>query len=160
MADETLWLVAGLGNPGSEYAETRHNIGFMVADELARRWKAERWRAKFGGELTQVVIQGHPVQLLKPMEYMNVSGQSVQRTAAFYKIEPAQIIAIHDELDPPFGVKRVKVGGGHGGHNGLRSISGVIGEGYLRVRCGVGKLVEGANKERDHRARARRLLQN
>ncbi len=142
-----VWLVAGLGNPGSEYADTRHNIGFLVADELARRWKAGSWKSKFGGELVQIDLAGQPVQLLKPMEYMNVSGQSVQRTAAFYKVELERIIVIHDELDLPFGVKRVKVGGGHGGHNGLRSISGALGEGYLRVRCGVGK-PEGANKER------------
>ncbi len=140
MAVDALWLVAGLGNPGSEYADTRHNIGFLVADELARRWKAGRWRSKFGGELTTANLPGAmTVHLLKPMEFMNVSGQSLQRTAAFYKIEPAQVIAIHDELDLPFGVKRVKVGGGHGGHNGLRSIHGTIGEGFIRVRCGVGK---------------------
>ncbi len=128
-------LVVGLGNPGREYEHTRHNIGFMVADELARRWKLAGWREKFGGELSQ---QGDLV-VLKPQEYMNVSGQAVQRTQAFYKIAPADTIVIHDEIDLPFGKLRVKGGGGHGGHNGLRSIISATGDAFIRVRCGVGK---------------------
>ncbi len=128
-----MWLVVGLGNPGREYAETRHNIGFMVMDELARRWELGGWRSKFGGE----IAQDKNVVALKPQEYMNVSGQAVQRTAQFYK--PDQIVVIHDEIDLPFGKLRVKVGGGHGGHNGLRSIIENVGAEFVRVRCGVGK---------------------
>lgn len=107
----------------------------MVADELARRWNAAGWREKFGGE----IAQAKDIVVLKPQEFMNVSGQAVQRTQAFYKVEPNQTIVVHDEIDLPFGKLRVKVGGGHGGHNGLRSIIGNIGDGFIRVRCGVGK---------------------
>src|SRR5262245_29419683 len=112
-----MWLIIGLGNPGDEYKDTRHNIGFMVADELNRRMGGLGWKAKFGGE----IAQRDDVVMLRPLEYMNVSGQATQRTAHFYKIEPAQMIVVHDEIDLPFGSVRVKVGGGHGGHNGLRS---------------------------------------
>ena len=130
------WLVVGLGNPGGEYEHTRHNLGFMVADELARRWKvADRWKAKFGGEVTQ----HSEVIIVKPQEYMNLSGPPTQRTAAFYKIEPKQIIVVHDEIDLPFGKLRVKQAGGHGGHNGLRSLIAQLGDQFLRVRCGLGK---------------------
>ena len=141
-----MWLVAGLGNPGPEYEHTRHNIGFMVADELHRRWRMSSWKSKFGGE----VSQQDQIVLLKPQEYMNVSGQAVQRTAAFYKIEAKDIIVIHDEIDLPFGKLRVKVAGGHGGHNGLRSIVSQIGESFLRVRCGVGKPEGGKEKVTGH----------
>jgi PTH1 family peptidyl-tRNA hydrolase len=115
----------------------------MVVDELSRRWGGLSFRSKFGGELAQ---QDQTV-VLKPMEFMNVSGQAVQRAAGFYKIGPEQTLVIHDEIDLDFGRLRVKVGGGHGGHNGLRSISECCGEGYLRVRCGVGKPQHGG-KER------------
>ena len=130
-----MWLVVGLGNPGREYEHTRHNVGFMVADELARRWNVGGWKLKFGGE----VAQSKETVILKPQEYMNVSGPPTQRTAAFYKIEPKQIIVVHDEIDLPFGKLRVKQAGGHGGHNGLRSIIGSLGDQFLRVRCGMGK---------------------
>jgi peptidyl-tRNA hydrolase, PTH1 family len=139
-------LVVGLGNPGSEYEHTRHNIGFMVVDELARRWKAAGWREKFGGE----IAQAKDIVVLKPQEYMNVSGQAVQRTQAFYKIEPKDTIVIHDEIDLPFGKLRVKVGGGHGGHNGLRSIIQMSGDAFLRVRCGVGKPNGGKDRVTGH----------
>jgi PTH1 family peptidyl-tRNA hydrolase len=141
-----VWLIAGLGNPGPEYEHTRHNIGFMVADELARRWSMNSWKSKFGGE----VGQKDQTVLVKPQEYMNVSGQAVQRTAAFYKIEAKQIIVVHDEIDLPFGKLRVKVGGGHGGHNGLRSIIQQMGDSFLRVRCGVGKPNGGKEKVTGH----------
>jgi PTH1 family peptidyl-tRNA hydrolase len=139
-----MWLVVGLGNPGREYAETRHNIGFMVMDELARRWAISGWRSKFGGE----VAQHKDVVALKPQEYMNLSGQAVQRTKGFYKVD--QVIVIHDEIDMPFGKLRVKVGGGHGGHNGLRSIVENIGAEFIRVRCGVGKPAQGKERVVGH----------
>jgi peptidyl-tRNA hydrolase, PTH1 family len=139
-----MWLVVGLGNPGREYADTRHNIGFMVIDELARRWKLSGWRSKFGGE----VAQEKDIVVLKPQEYMNLSGAAVQRTKAFYKAE--QIVVVHDEIDLPFGKLRVKVGGGHGGHNGLRSIIENIGGEFIRVRCGVGKPQQGKDRVVGH----------
>ncbi len=137
-----MWLVVGLGNPGREYAATRHNIGFMVLDELARRWSLENWRSKFGGELAQK----NEVVVLKPMEYMNLSGGAVQRAGQFYKIPPKETLIIHDEIDLDFGRLKVKVGGGHGGHNGLRSITENIGAEFVRVRCGVGKPIGGKEK--------------
>jgi PTH1 family peptidyl-tRNA hydrolase len=139
-----VWLLVGLGNPGREYADTRHNIGFMVADELARRWEMSGWRSKFGGE----VAQKNDIVALKPQEYMNLSGQAVQRTAQFYKTD--QIVVVHDEIDLPFGKLRVKVGGGHGGHNGVRSIIENNGAEFIRVRCGVGKPNEGKTKVTGH----------
>ncbi|HXU74241.1 MAG TPA: aminoacyl-tRNA hydrolase [Polyangia bacterium] len=142
----SMWLVVGLGNPGEEYERTRHNIGFMVADELARRWKAPGWREKFGGEIAQT----QDIVVLRPQEYMNVSGQAVQRTQAFYKIEPSHTIVVHDEIDLPFGKLRVKVGGGHGGHNGLRSIIQMSGDAFVRVRCGVGKPDGGKERVTGH----------
>jgi PTH1 family peptidyl-tRNA hydrolase len=133
-----LFLVVGLGNPGAEYADNRHNIGFMVVDELAQRWRIGGLKAKFGGEHGRGEAGGQQVVLLKPMQYMNLSGQPVRDTAAFYKIEPKNLIVIHDEIDLEFGRVKVKVGGGHGGHNGLRSIADHIGPTHVRVRCGVG----------------------
>ena len=133
-------LVVGLGNPGPKYARNRHNIGFMVVDELARRWRVDAFRAKFGGELAMGEGAGEKLVLLKPQEYMNVSGRSLQRTAAFYQAEPKEWIVIHDEIDLPLGTLRVKVGGGHAGHNGLRSIMQDTGTAeFTRVRCGVGR---------------------
>jgi PTH1 family peptidyl-tRNA hydrolase len=141
-----VWLIVGLGNPGREYEHTRHNIGFMVADELARRWTMPSWKSKFGGE----VAQKDQSVILKPQEYMNVSGPPTQKAAAFYKVEPQQIVVVHDELDLEFGTLRVKVGGGHGGHNGLRSLIEQIGADFLRVRCGVGKPSGGKDKVTGH----------
>jgi PTH1 family peptidyl-tRNA hydrolase len=134
-----MFLVAGLGNPGKEYEATRHNVGFMVADELARRWSAGPWRDKYGAKLVQTSFGPHQVVLVEPQEYMNVSGEAIQRVAAFFKINPKDLLVLHDELDLPFGAVRVKVGGGHGGHNGLRSIQEHLGPAFMRVRCGVGK---------------------
>jgi PTH1 family peptidyl-tRNA hydrolase len=141
-----MYLIVGLGNPGDEYADTRHNIGFMVVDELARRWNAAGWRDKFGGE----IAQAKDIVVLKPQEYMNVSGQAVQRTQTFYKVEPNQTIVVHDEIDLPFGKIRVKVGGGHGGHNGLRSIIQSAGDAFIRIRCGVGKPDGGKERVTGH----------
>jgi peptidyl-tRNA hydrolase, PTH1 family len=139
-----MWLVVGLGNPGREYEHTRHNIGFRVVEEVARRRGAPSWKEKFGGETTN---QGEVV-FLRPQEYMNVSGMAVQRAAAFYKVSPDNIVVVHDEIDLPFGRVKLKTGGGHGGHNGLRSISENIGPDYHRIRCGVGKPLVASERER------------
>jgi PTH1 family peptidyl-tRNA hydrolase len=135
-----MWLVAGLGNPGPKYAGNRHNVGFRVVDEVARRWRVTGFQSKFGGEAALGEVAGQKVVLLKPMQFMNVSGRAVQQTAAFYKIEANEICVVHDELDLDFGVLRVKVGGGHAGHNGLRSIVQDLGTPeFTRIRCGVGR---------------------
>lgn len=136
-------LVVGLGNPGSSYASHRHNVGFMAVDELARRVSADPFREKFSGEWARAEIAGEPAILLKPQTYMNESGRSVQPAMAFFKIAPAELIVLHDELDIPFGEVRLKLGGGHAGHNGLRSImASVVGGSsgdFARVRLGVGR---------------------
>ena len=112
----------------------------MVVDEVARRARLDGFRAKFGGEIVSGEIAGQKVALLKPMEFMNVSGRAVQRAAAFYQIEPKETLVIHDEIDLDLGTLRVKVGGGHAGHNGVRSIAQDLGTAeFARIRCGVGK---------------------
>jgi PTH1 family peptidyl-tRNA hydrolase len=131
-------LVVGLGNPGTEYARNRHNIGFMAADELVRRHSFGPWRAKFQGEFAEGTIAGTKVLVLKPMTYMNLSGQSVAAAARFLKVPVEDIVVIHDELDLPPGRLRVKRGGGAGGHNGLKSIDQHLGQNYRRVRLGIG----------------------
>ncbi|MEJ2059304.1 MAG: aminoacyl-tRNA hydrolase [Gammaproteobacteria bacterium] len=136
---QALQLIAGLGNPGPEYDQTRHNAGFWFLDELARRHGGHfRTEARFTGEVCRVVIDGHQVWLLKPMTYMNRSGQSLRHFAAFYKIPPEQILVAHDEIDLPPGTTRFKRGGGHGGHNGLRDIIAQLGKEFWRLRLGVG----------------------
>jgi PTH1 family peptidyl-tRNA hydrolase len=133
-------LVVGLGNPGREYAAHRHNVGFMAVDELARRVGADAPRDRFSGTCARAEIAGEPAVLLRPMTFMNASGDSVQPAAAFFKIEPADIVVLHDELDLPFGDVRLKHGGGHAGHNGLRSIMERLGTGdFGRVRIGIGR---------------------
>jgi PTH1 family peptidyl-tRNA hydrolase len=135
-----MWLIAGLGNPGPKYAQNRHNIGFMVVDELARRTGAEGFRSKFGGEVATCQVAGQKAALLKPMEYMNESGRAVQRTSAFYQVEPSALVVVHDEIDLPLGRLQLKQGGGHAGHNGIRSIIQHLGvPDFVRVRCGVGR---------------------
>lgn len=131
-------LLVGLGNPGARYAGNRHNIGFMALDEIARKAGAPQWRQRFQGETTEAVIGFGKALLLKPQTFMNLSGQSVQAAAAFYKIEPSRIVVFHDELDLAPSKLRVKRGGGNAGHNGLRSISASIGNDYRRVRMGIG----------------------
>jgi PTH1 family peptidyl-tRNA hydrolase len=133
-----LFLVVGLGNPGREYESSRHNIGFMLADALAGRWRLGPWKSKFGGLIDLGESRGERIALLKPMEFMNVSGMAVQRAAAFYQVDARQVIVIHDDIDLELGRIKVKVGGGHGGHNGLRSITEQIGPAFVRVRAGVG----------------------
>jgi len=140
-----VWLVVGLGNPGPKYERNRHNVGFRVVDELARRHGLGAFKGgKLGGDTTSGMLatdRGRvKAVLLKPMEYMNLSGYAVQKTAAFHDVEPGEIVVIHDEIDLDFGTLRVKSGGGHGGHNGLRSIIEQLGgNDFLRVRFGVGK---------------------
>jgi PTH1 family peptidyl-tRNA hydrolase len=132
-------LVAGLGNPGREYARTRHNVGWLVVDELARRHGGS-WRAKFSGQLAEVRIDGHKVALLKPETYMNDSGKAVQAAAAFFKLEPDAVLVVHDESDLETGRLKVQPGGGLAGHNGLRSIAKHLGTtDFLRLRVGVGR---------------------
>jgi peptidyl-tRNA hydrolase, PTH1 family len=131
-------LIVGLGNPGRRYALTRHNIGFMAADAVARRWGFAAFRAKFQGELAEGTMGGERVFLLKPQTFMNLSGDAVGAAARFYKIEPPEIAVIHDEIDLAEGKLKVKRGGGTAGHNGLRSIEAAIGADFWRVRMGIG----------------------
>ena len=136
------WLIVGLGNPGAEYAHNRHNVGQMVLDELASRigsgFKSHKSRAQvLEGRLG---IGGPRVVLAKPLSYMNVSGGPVSALCKFYDIEPGRVIAVHDEIDIPFNTVKLKLGGGEGGHNGLRDISKALAtKDYLRVRVGVGR---------------------
>src|SRR4051812_23465104 len=134
-------FIVGLGNPGREYAAHRHNIGFMAVDELARRVGADAFREKFSGEYARAEIANEPAILLKPMTYMNESGRSVQPAMAFFKVEARELVVLHDELDIPFGEVRLKMGGGHAGHNGLRSIMAALGAAgdFGRVRLGIGR---------------------
>lgn len=134
-----MWLIVGLGNPGREYARNRHNVGFMAIDELAEATGADSFRSKFSGELARASLRNEEALLLKPMTYMNLSGDSVQPCAAFFKIPPERIIVVHDELDVPFGELKLKLGGGHAGHNGLRSIKARIKGDFGRVRIGIGR---------------------
>jgi PTH1 family peptidyl-tRNA hydrolase len=131
-------LFVGLGNPGAKYAGNRHNIGFMAMDRIAGDHGFGPWKAAFKGEVSEGRLGAEKVLLLKPGTFMNLSGQSVQAAMAFYKLTPAEVTVFHDELDLAPGKLRVKQGGGHAGHNGLRSISGMIGEAYGRVRLGIG----------------------
>jgi peptidyl-tRNA hydrolase, PTH1 family len=132
-------LVAGLGNPGPEYARNRHNVGWLVVDELARRYGGH-WRAKFNGRLAEVRIDGHKVALLKPETFMNDSGRAVQAAARFFKVEPDAVLVVHDESDLDIGRLQLRFGGGLAGHNGLRSVaSGLGGPDFLRLRVGVGR---------------------
>ena len=127
-------LFVGLGNPGSAYAKTRHNVGFMVIDELLRRYSHDTIKkTAFQGELFK--IKDH--YFLKPTTFMNLSGQSIAAVKKFYKID--DVVVIHDDLDLPFGALRFKLGGGHGGHNGLKSTDTLIGKEYVRVRMGIGR---------------------
>jgi PTH1 family peptidyl-tRNA hydrolase len=136
-------LVVGLGNPGREYAGNRHNVGFMVVEELARRHGGS-WRGKFNGRLAEVRIDGHRVALLAPETYMNESGRSVNAAAGFFKLEPDAILIVHDESDLEAGRLQTRRGGGLGGHNGLRSVAQHLGTpDFLRLRVGVGRPARG-----------------
>src|SRR4051794_30910029 len=130
-------IFVGLGNPGSRYAGNRHNIGFMVVDEIARLHRAAPWRRRFQGETAEALLGEERVLLLKPQTFMNESGRAVGEAARFYKTEPGEVTVFHDELDLADAKLRVKTGGGNAGHNGLRSISAHIGNDYRRVRLGI-----------------------
>ena len=139
------WLVVGLGNPGGKYARNLHNIGFRVVDELARKHGLPAWKSAEGADSTAGVVvteRGRErVVLLKPMKFMNLSGFAVQRALAFHGGTVGELLVVHDEIDLDFGILRLKNGGGHGGHNGLRSIHEQLGgqNGYARLRMGVGR---------------------
>jgi PTH1 family peptidyl-tRNA hydrolase len=133
-------LLVGLGNPGSEYERTRHNVGYMVADRVARRLGADFASRKFGAEIAEAQAKGERVLVLKPLTFMNHSGEAVGAAARFYKVPPAEVVVVHDDLElDPFRVQ-VKLGGGHGGNNGVRSVNAHLGTpDYVRVRVGVGR---------------------
>lgn len=131
-------LFVGLGNPGPKYAGNRHNIGYMALDQIAGDHGFAPWRAKFQGQVSEGRLGREKVILLKPETFMNLSGQSVGEAMRFYKLSPADVVVFHDELDLAPGKCRVKTGGGHAGHNGLRSIHQHIGADYDRVRMGIG----------------------
>lgn len=131
-------LITGLGNPGAKYARNRHNIGFMALDQIAADHGFSPWKAKHQGVISEGRFGSDKVVLLKPETFMNNSGQSVQAAMRFYKLEPADLIVLHDEIDLAPGKVKYKIGGGHAGHNGLRSIHAHIGADYARVRLGVG----------------------
>ena len=131
-------LFVGLGNPGAKYARNRHNIGFAVVDEIARRHGFAPWRRRFQGETSEGALDGARLILLKPTTYMNESGRSVQEAANFFKLGAGDITVFQDELELPPAKVRVKVGGGIAGHNGLRSLTSHIGNDYRRVRLGIG----------------------
>lgn len=139
--DTPIQLIVGLGNPGSEYAQTRHNAGADFVEEVARQYgQALAPEKKFFGHIAQVTIDNRPVRLLNPSTYMNRSGQAVAALANFYKIPPEAILVAHDELDMEPGIAKLKIGGGHGGHNGLRDIISALGnnKNFARLRIGIG----------------------
>ncbi|NUP29576.1 MAG: aminoacyl-tRNA hydrolase [Nocardia sp.] len=141
MADTAPALVVGLGNPGPAYERTRHNVGFLVADSLAER-VGGRFTAhkKSGADLLQARLDGRQVLIAKPRSFMNLSGRPVAALVRFFSVPPTEVVVVHDELDLPFGEIRLKRGGGEGGHNGLRSVSGALTtKDYLRTRIGIGR---------------------
>lgn len=131
-------LLVGLGNPGKNYAHNRHNVGFMAVDSIHDRWKGGPWRRKFHGEVSEATVIGVRVMFLKPLTFMNESGRAVSEAANFYKVSLNDIVVVHDEIDLPPGKFRMKSGGGAGGHNGLKSITAHMRDGYRRLRIGVG----------------------
>jgi peptidyl-tRNA hydrolase, PTH1 family len=139
-----VWLVVGLGNPGPQYENTRHNVGFQIIDTIAERSGAGTPREKWGASVVETRLGDERVLLCKPMEFMNLSGQAVTRVAQFWKIDPARAVVVHDDLDLPLGRLKLGAGGGHGGHNGVRSILAEWGRAdFARVRCGIGRPVAG-----------------
>ena len=132
-------IVVGLGNPGARYKDTRHNIGFQVLDELARRWRSENWKRRFEAEVSEHRAGG-PVLLVKPQTFMNLSGTAVREAAKFYKVESKDIIVIHDDLDLPTGRLRIRERGGAGGHKGIDSMIGQLGtDEFVRVKFGISR---------------------
>ena len=149
-------LIVGLGNPGDKYAGNRHNIGFMAVDEIARGYTFGPWKKRFQGLTAEGQIGTEKCILLNPATYMNESGRAAGEAVRFYKLSPAEVIVIHDELDLKAGVVRVKSGGGNAGHNGLKSLSAYIGNDYKRVRLGIG---HPGDKAASHQLRAAGLRQ-
>ncbi len=131
-------LLVGLGNPGPRHANNRHNIGFMAVDEIVRRYSFGAWRNRFQGQVAEGRVGGEKLLAMEPRTYMNLSGQAAGEALRYFKLEPDQVIVLHDEIDLKPGKVKVKQGGGAGGHNGLRSIDRHIGRDYWRVRLGVG----------------------
>jgi len=136
---DALNIIVGLGNPGSEHERDRHNVGYWLVDDLAASAGGSfRGEQKLLGDVCQAVLAGQKVRLLKPATFMNRSGQSVRQAMDYYKVSPAEVLVIHDDLDLPAGTARLKMGGGHGGHNGLRDIISHCGKDFLRLRIGIG----------------------
>ena len=135
---DTALLIAGLGNPGAQYAKNRHNAGFIVVDELHAHYKFGPWKAKFDGLLSEGALGGRKTYLLKPQTYMNLSGDSIGPALRFFKLPLEALVVIHDEIDLAAGKLKVKTGGGDAGQNGLRSITATLGSDYRRVRLGIG----------------------
>jgi PTH1 family peptidyl-tRNA hydrolase len=133
-----MFLIAGLGNPGGKYQGNRHNIGFMAVDAIYRRHSFSPWSKKFKAEISEGELGGQKVLLIKPQTFMNLSGEAVGEAMRFYKLEPSDLIVIYDELDLAPGKARLKIGGGHGGHNGIKSIDAHCGKEYRRLRLGIG----------------------
>ena len=131
-------IIAGLGNPGPKYAANRHNIGFMAVDAIHRKNPFSPWSKKFKGEIAEGELAGEKVLLIKPQTFMNLSGEAVGEAMRFYKLSPKDIVAIYDELDLAPGKARIKTGGGHGGHNGVKSLDAHCGKDYRRLRLGIG----------------------
>lgn len=136
---DPIQLIVGLGNPGEKYASTRHNAGFWFVDQVARKFGGDwRFERRFSGELCRVTLGSHEVRLLKPQTYMNRSGESAGACLRYFRLQPGSMLVAHDELDLEPGVMRLKFGGGHGGHNGLRDLHRVLGSDYWRLRVGIG----------------------
>ncbi|MCA1490849.1 aminoacyl-tRNA hydrolase [Sinorhizobium alkalisoli] len=131
-------IIAGLGNPGPKYAGNRHNVGFMAVDAIQGRQGFSSWSKKFKAEIAEGEVAGERVLLMKPQTFMNLSGEAVGEAMRFYKLAPKDIVVIYDELDLPAGKARIKTGGGHGGHNGIKSIDAHCGKEYRRLRLGIG----------------------
>ncbi|MBB3462108.1 aminoacyl-tRNA hydrolase [Rhizobium sp. BK377] len=131
-------IIAGLGNPGAKYAGNRHNIGFMAVDAIYRRHSFSPWSKKFKAEISEGELAGEKVLLIKPQTFMNLSGEAVGEAMRFYKLQPSDLVVIYDELDLPAGKARLKTGGGHGGHNGIKSLDAHCGKEYRRLRLGIG----------------------
>jgi PTH1 family peptidyl-tRNA hydrolase len=131
-------LLVGLGNPGPKYERNRHNIGFLVVDEIIRRHSFATWRGRFQALTAEGHFGGERVMAMKPTTFMNESGRAVGEAARFFKLAPEDVVVLHDELDLVFGKVRIKRGGGHAGHNGLRSIDAHLGKSYARIRLGIG----------------------
>lgn len=140
MADSQIYMVTGLGNPGKEYSQTRHNMGFIVVEELARRYNLSFNHSRFDADFAKGIIEGRHTILVKPQSYMNRSGYPVQKLSSYFKVETCNIIIVHDELDLPLGRIMIVKDRGHGGHNGIRSVVDAFGtKNFARIRVGVGR---------------------